>query len=256
VVHPKPIRSRPLTDIHRRIRNLFIWSSALTVLVTVTVLTRAMTDHRMYAFDMAGLVLVTTGVLLLTCGLLGCLRYIDQHATPRMEKVTYRDEFTGLFTPQYFMTHIQTEISRACRYSTSFSVLYVQFRGLDKGEMGESGDRVSVVLRDAAAQIRMVLRQEDVAARWRDGSFVIFLPNTEFLSGYMVADRLEHLLASSAALHPRLFGQTASVGIGCATFPFDATDAAELIQLAQAAAARDNSEVPWSGVTARRPSIT
>lgn len=233
-----PFEFRPLRDVEVRVRRLFLASTLLTFLIVVAMFVKLALATRVSEIDMAAMVLLGTGAFLLSLGLLGCLRYITFNAEPRAERAVFRDETTGLYTPRYLVDRLQDEISRASRHSTSFSILYVRILevGLDDIYMDEESPRR--LWREISLKLRATLRREDLVCRWGPDSMLLFLPHTEFLSGYMLAERLEAVLREGAKGQRRAGSDAFSVSIGCATFPYDAGEVMDLIHFAEAAAHR------------------
>jgi diguanylate cyclase (GGDEF)-like protein len=179
-----------------------------------------------------------TGFSVLAWSLQNCARFIAVSAAPRAARLVFRDERTGLYTARYMLERLQHEVSRSARYSSTFSVLYVRLRGLETWAAGACQPERDAFWHDLAFSIRTVTRRADLAAHWSADSLLMFLPNTEFLSGYMLAERLEEILGEADTLRARRGPMAWRPEIGCATYPYDGKDARELIRYAELAAHR------------------
>jgi len=187
--------------------------------------------------DVAGMVLITTGAFLITWGLLSCSQYISYNASPRTSRIVFRDEETGLFTSRYLVERLHDEISRASRHSTIFSILFIRLQGMEKVQKENGAKAAQNLWREISMTIRSVIRREDIPARWSSESVLLFLPNTEFLESYMLAERLESVLGAENLCRGEK-GGSFDVEIGCATYPFDGNDVVGLVRFAEAAAHR------------------
>ena len=246
---------KPFQDVEKRVRRLCLYSGALTGVFCLTLVVRLLIHPRMNNVDTAGMILLATGVFLLTWGLLGCIRFLVFNASPRTERLVFRDEDTGLYTRRYFIERLQDEMSRACRHSSIFSILFIRVPWLAEGE-GRSAASEKRKWKEVSLLVRSVTRREDVLARWEDDSLLLFLPNTEFLASYMLADRLEEVVGkrpTEVGRRPAMVsGPQSKPEIGCATFPFDAEDAIKLIRYAESAAHRNSEAEPEPMVLSRR----
>lgn len=206
--------------------------------------------------DIAGMVLITTGAFLVTWGLLSCSQYISYNASPRTSRIVFRDEETGLFTSRYLVERLHDEISRASRHSTIFSLLFIRLQGTENMQKKSGTKAVQNFWREISLTIRSVIRREDIPGRWSSESVLLFLPNTEFLESYMLAERIESVL-SAENLCREGNGETFEVEVGCATYPFDGNDVIGLVRFAEAAAHRNsNSGADFGPLHSRLTSLS
>jgi len=225
----------PLLDVKARIDRLALFSIFLTGVFFLGALVRSFIYPPLTKLDLAWLLLLFSGFFALTWSLQGCARFVLLNALPRTARLTFRDERTGLYTPRYMLERLQNEIARSARHSTSFSVLYLRLNGLEQWARSISQSDREAFWRDLASGLRILSRREDVMSQWSENSLLIFLPNTEFLSGYMLAERLEEALSEGGVLRPRGRAPEFEPGIGCAAYPYNGRDALEVIRYAESA---------------------
>ncbi|MDP6115323.1 MAG: diguanylate cyclase [Planctomycetota bacterium] len=232
---------KPILDVRKRIRKLGMFAGFMTIVYFVVMCLRLVLLPPISHLDVAGMVLITTGAFLITWGLLSCSQYIAYNASPRTSRIVFRDEETGLFTSRYLVERLHDEISRASRHSTIFSVLFIRLQGMEKVQEEDGTKAAQNLWREISLTIRSVIRREDIPARWGSESVLLFLPNTEFLESYMLAERLESVLGAENLC--RAENGAFDVVIGCATYPFDGNDVVGLVRFAEAAAHRNNDSL-------------
>jgi len=151
------------------------------------------------------------------------------------------DSLTGLYNRGYLEEALSGEISRARRYDTEFSILFMDlddFKNINDSMGHLAGD---FVLKKVANLITNEKREEDVAARYGGEELVIILPETNKVNTIIKAERIRKKIQDM----PLVFdGKEAQITIsgGVATFPQDAQEAHELINCADQALYRAKSE--------------
>lgn len=143
---------------------------------------------------------------------------------------SYRyDKLTGLFSRGYFDKALESEISRARRYVTDISLLFLDlddFKKQNDTYGHPAGDRI---LQDVARIIQSRIRAEDIAARYGGDEFVIIMPHTGKRSALIVAERIRSKVASKRfRFDGKEINQTISGGL--AAFPLDGSDALSLLK--------------------------
>ena len=151
------------------------------------------------------------------------------------------DSLTGLYNRGYFEDSLSGEISRARRYDTEFSILFLDLDDFKKvnDTLGHlAGD---FVLKKVSNLIIKEKREEDVVARYGGEELVVILPETNKVNTIIKAERIRKKIQDM----PLVFdGQKIQISVsgGIATFPQDATEANKLIQCADQALYRAKSE--------------
>ena len=151
------------------------------------------------------------------------------------------DSLTGLYNRGYFEETLGGEISRARRYDTEFSILFLDLDDFKQvnDTMGHlAGD---YVLKKVANLIINEKREEDVVARYGGEELVIILPETNKVNTIIKAERIRKKIQEM----PLVFdGKKIKISVsgGIATFPQDAMEANKLIQCADQALYRAKGE--------------
>jgi len=151
------------------------------------------------------------------------------------------DSLTGLYNRGYFEDSLSGEISRARRYDTEFSILFLDLDDFKKvnDTMGHlAGD---YVLKKVANLIINEKRKEDVVARYGGEELVVILPETNKVNTIIKAERIRKKIQDMSLIFDGKKIQV-SVSGGIATFPQDATEANKLIQCADQALYRAKAE--------------
>ncbi|MDA0840998.1 MAG: GGDEF domain-containing protein [Planctomycetota bacterium] len=168
----------PMDTIHSRVRAMFILLTLLSVLILITLGVRIVSSEKIIYIDLGWMGLFGAATIALTFAEIGCLRYIQNGARPRMEELVMQDELTGLFNRRYIYERIDEEISRSRRYQRPFALIYFDLDGFKEvnDRWGhESGD---ALLRQAAKCLRNTMRREDMLARVGGDEFLGLLPDT------------------------------------------------------------------------------
>jgi len=113
------------------------------------------------------------------------------------EKLNYlatRDALTGLFNRREMENILEQELSRATRYGTLLSLLFIDiddFKMLNDSYGHNCGD---ALLQHIADQIIGIIRRDDIAFRPASDEFVIILPNQTSKQAMIVSERLRGFL--------------------------------------------------------------
>ena len=151
------------------------------------------------------------------------------------------DSLTGLYNRGYFEDSLNGEISRARRYDTEFSILFLDLDDFKKinDTMGHlAGD---YVLKKVSNLIINEKREEDVVARYGGEELVVILPETNKVNTIIKAERIRKKIQDLSLVFEGKKIQV-SVSGGIASFPQDALEANRLIQCADQALYRAKSE--------------
>ena len=153
----------------------------------------------------------------------------------RIKDLSIVDDVTGLFNSRHLLALLETEISRAVRYSAPFSIIFLDldhFKLVNDNYGHLVGSRL---LREVGQVLKYNLRTVDWATRYGGDEFVLILPRTGRKESLLVAKRLrsslnEEVFLKNEGLHIQI---TASFGI--ATFPDDAKTKEDAIRMADQA---------------------
>jgi diguanylate cyclase (GGDEF)-like protein len=108
----------------------------------------------------------------------------------KLERLTTCDPLTGLPNRQTILAKLRELVNLANRYREDFSLILMDvdhFRKVNDRYGYFTGDEV---LEKIAALIRSNIRNTDIVARYGGEEFIIVLPNTNFSSSWVAAERL------------------------------------------------------------------
>jgi diguanylate cyclase (GGDEF)-like protein len=157
------------------------------------------------------------------------------------------DPLTGLANRRALFERIDYEIVRHTRQRRSFAVLMLDLDGFKRvnDRFGHAaGDEL---LRDVAAALQSVVREQDTVARMGGDEFCVLAPETR-------ADGAQRLAARAEAAVSRITTGLDALGVsaGIALFEADGSDCADLLARADAAQAEAKRRARRAGVRAPR----
>jgi diguanylate cyclase (GGDEF)-like protein len=139
----------------------------------------------------------------------------------------FSDPLTGVANRRSLLERIDYEIARHSRSRRSFALLMLDLDGfkLLNDRFGHpAGDDL---LRDVAAALRHVIRDQDTLARVGGDEFCVLAPETDGEGAERLMARVESAVAKVAAGLDAL-----GASVGAAVFPHDGTSAAALLEAA------------------------
>ena len=134
------------------------------------------------------------------------------------------DALTNIANRRSFDESLEVASARSARYGWTFTLVLVDlndFKALNDRSGHEFGDHI---LRQFGFALRQAVRQGDTAARIGGDEFAVILSNAEGHESSGFTERLRGFLVKS--------GTVVDFTIGTATSPKDATDATELLRIA------------------------
>jgi two-component system cell cycle response regulator len=149
-------------------------------------------------------------------------------------RLSLTDGMTGLWNRRNFDLRLESELSRALRFSEPFAVLFVeldQMKVVNDRHGHQAGDTVLIEL---ARRLTEAVREVDLVARWGGDEFTLLLPKT----GLPGALRLAEKIRSEVALAPfrTEAGQLPiTISVGVAAFPEHGSSGKDLLAAADAA---------------------
>ncbi|OLE97798.1 MAG: hypothetical protein AUG75_03910 [Cyanobacteria bacterium 13_1_20CM_4_61_6] len=185
---------------------------------------------------------------------------IDREFQRQIHRLLAHDELTGLLTSRSFFSELRREAARAEFESRPFCVLM-----MDIDHFKEVNDTYghlvgNQTLEDIGAIIIRALRAGDVAARFGGEEFAAFLLDADIAQALVAAERVraaveEHSFsATRPGSHETLRTHHITISIGVSSFPDDARDPVELVELADSALYRAK-RTGRNRVCAYRPSL-
>src|SRR5947209_18146606 len=167
---------------------------------------------------------------------------IDREYQRQIHRLLAHDELTGLLTSKSFFSELRREAARAESEERPFCVLMMDidhFKAVNDTHAHLAG---SQTLEAVGSLITHALRAGDVAARFGGEEFAAFMLNADCAQGLVAAERVrstieEHTFAAVRRGSPQDTGETLriTISIGVASYPDDARDPIELVELADTA---------------------
>jgi diguanylate cyclase (GGDEF)-like protein len=141
------------------------------------------------------------------------------------------DALTGLYARNTFLEALSREMSRAKRYETNLSLLFLDlddFRNINDTFGYLAGDQV---LKDVGKIVKEEIRTEDFAARYSDEKIVIILPETNKVDALVLGERIRKKVESLTCKYEDNFIQPTISG-GVASYPIDTQHITDLVKFA------------------------
>jgi len=151
----------------------------------------------------------------------------------RMEQLAVTDGMTQLYNYRYFREQLSMEMNRAIRHNLALSLLMLDidfFKNYNDQHGHPAGDMVLCTIADL---IRSNLRKIDIAARYGGEEFAVILPETDDKAAAIVAEKIRRLVEETPIPNEETQPNgKLTVSIGVATFPLDARNEDELVEVA------------------------
>ena len=167
-------------------------------------------------------------------------KIIEIHLFEKTAKSSTFDSLTGLFNRNGFDDALNREISRAKRYDSNLSLLFLDlddFKQVNDSFGHMAGDEA---LKRAAQIVMTEKRSEDIAARYGGEEIAILLPETGKAEGWLLGERIRKRLEEATIIYDE---QTIKITLsgGLAAYPIDANDGMTLLKNADKAMYRAKS---------------
>lgn len=150
-------------------------------------------------------------------------------AMKKMAEMSAKDELTGLYNRRYFNEAMESEIARAARYRSVFSLCLMDidhFKRVNDNHGHSAGD---AVLSAIGRLLSASMRKNDLVCRFGGEEFAIILPHTDLENARQQCGRLRETVAAT----PFRFQSTliyVTISIGIASFdPAESLGPEELI---------------------------
>ena len=149
-------------------------------------------------------------------------------------RLSITDGMTGLWNRRHFDLRLESELSRAIRFSEPFAVVFTeldQMKAVNDTYGHQAGDTVLIEL---ARRLTEATREVDVVARWGGDEFTLLLPNTGVAGAIRLAEKVRHAVASEPF---RVEGGelNITISVGVAAYPEHGSSGKDLVAAADAA---------------------
>jgi diguanylate cyclase (GGDEF)-like protein len=142
-----------------------------------------------------------------------------------MRRLAITDDLTNIYNRRHFLERMQSEIDRARRYGTPFSVMFIDidnFKDLNDSYGHQVGDKI---LAELATILKHWARSSDIVARYGGEEFVVLLPMTDKPRSITAAERLR----TRVQRHTFYRRKKLTVSVGVASFPGDGDTTDQLL---------------------------
>mgnify|MGYP006285096011 CR=1 FL=1 len=142
-----------------------------------------------------------------------------------MRRLAITDDLTNIYNRRHFLDRMQSEIDRARRYATPFSVMFIDidnFKELNDNHGHQVGDKI---LAELASILKHWARSSDIVARYGGEEFVVLLPMTDKPRAVTAAERLR----TRVQRHTFYRRKKLTVSVGVASYPGDGDNSDQLL---------------------------
>ncbi len=166
---------------------------------------------------------------------------IDREFQQQIHRLIGHDDLTGLLTSKSFFSELRREAARAEHESSPFCVLMMDidhFKNVNDTYGHLVGNHA---VEELAVIIKAALRSGDVASRFGGEEFAAFLLDADYAQGLVAAERVRLAVEQHTFLVARQGAPAAgeefhlTISVGVASYPDDAKDPIELVELADSA---------------------
>jgi diguanylate cyclase (GGDEF)-like protein len=156
----------------------------------------------------------------------------NSRSMERIQELTITDDCTGLYNVRHLYRQLETEIERARRFHSQFSLIFIDLDHF-KRVNDEHGHLIgSSLLAEVGSALKSLVREVDSVFRYGGDEFIVLLPEQTKPEAQETAQRLHAALRTRQfELAPRL-KLTVKASFGVATYPEDGASVHEIIRSA------------------------
>jgi diguanylate cyclase (GGDEF)-like protein len=151
------------------------------------------------------------------------------------QDLMHTDDLTGLYNHRYLQIALDHEVRRSQRYGLQFSLLFLDldhFKGINDKHGHLAG---SAALKEVGLLLRRCVREVDTLFRFGGDEFAAILVDADVKTSRVIAERIRKAIDDHLFLEEQQAPCQVTATVGFATFPVDATDQEELLDLADQA---------------------
>jgi diguanylate cyclase (GGDEF)-like protein len=149
-------------------------------------------------------------------------------------RLSLTDGMTGLWNRRNFDLRLESELSRALRFSEPFAVVFVeldQMKVVNDRHGHQAGDTVLIEL---ARRLTEAVREVDVVARWGGDEFTLLLPKTGLPGALLLAEKIRSAVGT-APFRIDTGSLDITISVGVSAYPEHGSSGKELVAAADAA---------------------
>ncbi len=149
-------------------------------------------------------------------------------------RLSLTDGMTGLWNRRNFDLRLESELSRALRFSEPFAVVFVeldQMMAVNDRYGHQAGD---TVLLELARRLTEAVREVDVVARWGGDEFTLLLPKTALPGALLLAEKIRAAVGT-APFRTDTGSLDITISVGVAAYPEHGAAGKDLVAAADAA---------------------
>jgi diguanylate cyclase (GGDEF)-like protein len=149
-------------------------------------------------------------------------------------RLSLTDGMTGLWNRRNFDLRLESELSRALRFSEPFAVVFVeldQMKAVNDRWGHQAGDTVLIEL---ARRLTEAVREVDVVARWGGDEFTLLLPKTGLDGALLLAEKIRSAVGT-APFRIDNGSLDITISVGVAAYPEHGSSGKDLVNAADAA---------------------
>jgi len=150
----------------------------------------------------------------------------------KTQALLYKDDLTSLFNFRYLELALESEIRRAQRFMTSFTLLFIDldnFKAINDKFGHLTG---SSVLKQTADVLRDTAREIDSVIRYGGDEFIILLLGATPTTGFLAGERIRRKIEDTKFMLDDGNHVSLTASIGVASFPNHAQDKETLLKMA------------------------
>jgi len=138
----------------------------------------------------------------------------DKELEKQLNILSKQDLLTGLYNRQHFIDELERGISKAATDSSRTAMFYIEIDNFEaiKEEIGLAGS--DLVINDVAKELKTLVKEPDIIARFGDYSFTVLLEQATHESSQEYAEKLRQLIEDHISdVGGQTITTTVSIGI-------------------------------------------
>jgi diguanylate cyclase (GGDEF)-like protein len=129
-----------------------------------------------------------------------------------LDKQLYVDSETKLYTIHYLSMYLTEDMHRKFD-PTSYAIICLKLLGLDQLSHAFGIEKKEQLIQQVASIIRSSVRQDEIACRFGDGEFILFVPGIERIESEKIMERiLKKVNEHTFSLREKVFSKVKMVG--------------------------------------------